>query len=305
MDPTEMRSDFWLLGWILNIDSPENHFAECSVRYIYIQHWAVLGCLFGDRWRTDELWVLTVWELFAITCTSKEVIANLIRLFGWCNRRRNAFGNDFNPSQHLWFDMDENSSHFPVHYFGQCRLSWLVCCLPWSIYNDREMNFPTCGLELLWQSNSLDWMALWPHGLSDLFIFQEAERILLCKTVDLSWHLTWSKHHIRMPKYSSYYNSVRSCNTMNVRLNFGAVRVILHLRPLHSRVRSQSSLIRLLMRKESDMQFCMDVKAARSWIKRTKLHTVIAEHVPLAPIRPKRHCVVYVNFCSKTKVSDW
>ena len=29
----------------------------------------------------DELWVLTVWQLFAIACTSKEVIANLLRHF--------------------------------------------------------------------------------------------------------------------------------------------------------------------------------------------------------------------------------
>ena len=70
-------SDFGLLGCILNIDSPENRLVECSVRFIYIQHRAALGWLFA----TGEMWVLTVWELFAIACTSKEVIANLIRLF--------------------------------------------------------------------------------------------------------------------------------------------------------------------------------------------------------------------------------
>ena len=48
VDPTEMRSDFVLLGCVLNIDSPENCLAECSVRFICIQHHAVLGCLFGD-----------------------------------------------------------------------------------------------------------------------------------------------------------------------------------------------------------------------------------------------------------------
>ena len=47
VDPTEMRSDFGLLGCILNTDSPED-LAECSVRFIYIQHWAVLGWIFGD-----------------------------------------------------------------------------------------------------------------------------------------------------------------------------------------------------------------------------------------------------------------
>ena len=69
VDPTEVRSDFGLRGFTLNIDSPENHLAECPVRFIYIQR-AVLGCLFGDGRRTDELWVLTA-ELFAIACTSK------------------------------------------------------------------------------------------------------------------------------------------------------------------------------------------------------------------------------------------
>ena len=34
VDPTEMRSDFGLRGFILNIDSPENRLAECSVRFI-------------------------------------------------------------------------------------------------------------------------------------------------------------------------------------------------------------------------------------------------------------------------------
>ena len=48
VDPTEMCSDFGLSGFTLNIGSPENRLAECSVRFIYIQHRAVLDCLFGD-----------------------------------------------------------------------------------------------------------------------------------------------------------------------------------------------------------------------------------------------------------------
>ena len=55
------------------MDSPENCLAECSVRFIYIQHRVVLSWLFGDGHATDELWVLMVSELFAIACTSKEV----------------------------------------------------------------------------------------------------------------------------------------------------------------------------------------------------------------------------------------
>ena len=48
VDPTEMRSEFGLLGCILNIDSTGNCLAECSVRFIYIQHQAALGWIFGD-----------------------------------------------------------------------------------------------------------------------------------------------------------------------------------------------------------------------------------------------------------------
>ena len=94
-----MRSDFGLLGCMPNIDSSGNRLAECTVQFIYIQYRAVRGCLFGDGRRTDKLWVLTVWKLFAIACTSKETIANLMGwLFRWCNCRRNAFADDHNPS---------------------------------------------------------------------------------------------------------------------------------------------------------------------------------------------------------------
>ena len=126
---------FWAPRIYTNIDSPENRLAECSVRFIYIQR-AVLGCLFEDGRRTDELCVLTAWELFAIACTSKEVIANLIRLFGWCDRRRNAFGNDYNPSQQLWLDAGENRSHClcTISVNVDCRDEFVV--LLWSICNE-------------------------------------------------------------------------------------------------------------------------------------------------------------------------
>ena len=116
-----MRSNFGLLGCILNIDSPENHLAECSVRFIYIQHRAVLGCLLWGEQPTDELWVLTAWELFAIACTPKEVIANLIRLFVSCDCWRDAFGNDYNPSQQLWLDASENRSQLEYFVLASTR----------------------------------------------------------------------------------------------------------------------------------------------------------------------------------------
>ena len=66
---------------------------------------------------------------------------------------------------------------------------------------------------------------------SDLFRSQEAERILLCETVNSCWQWTRSKHHVRVPKLcGSYYlvnNSVQSCShTMSVTLNLGAVGII-------------------------------------------------------------------------------
>ena len=64
-----MRSDFVLLGCILNIDSPENRLAEYSVRFIYIQHRSALGWLFGDG------------RAVGSACASREVFANVIRLF--------------------------------------------------------------------------------------------------------------------------------------------------------------------------------------------------------------------------------
>ena len=94
------------------------------------------------------------------------------------------------------------------------------------------------------------------HGSSDLFRSEEAERILLCETVNSCWQWIQSKHHVRVPQRGSCYlvnYSVRSRNhTMSVTLNLGAVGIIwssckpvhiLYLKPLHSRVRSQSALI--------------------------------------------------------------
>ena len=52
--PTEMRSEFGLLGCILNIDSPENCLAECSVRFIYIQRSGTW--LDFRRWTSCGFW---------------------------------------------------------------------------------------------------------------------------------------------------------------------------------------------------------------------------------------------------------
>ena len=154
----------------------------------------------------------------------------------------------------------------PVHNLGQCRLSWWVCCLLWSTELSDMWSW---GFR---QSNCLD--RIWHyrrqepsviprdcekrlHGSSDLFRSQETERILLCETKNSCWQWIQSKHHERVPKRGSYYlvnNSVRSRNhTMSVTLNLGAVGIIwpackpvhiLYLKPLHSRVRSQSALIK-------------------------------------------------------------
>ena len=94
------------------------------------------------------------------------------------------------------------------------------------------------------------------HRLLESFRSQEAERIFLCETVNLCWQWIQSKHYVRVPKRGSYFllnNSVRSRNhTMSMTLNLGAVGIIWpaskpvhirYLKPLHSRVCSQSSLI--------------------------------------------------------------
>ena len=176
----------------------------------------------------DELWVLTVWQLFAIACTSKEVIANLIRLF--VDATAEEIGNDYNPSQQLWLDAGENRGSHSL-----CTISVNVDC--------RDEFVRDCEKPL--------------HGSSDLSRSQEAERILLCETANSCWQCIQSRHHVPVPKCGSYYlvnNSVRSRNhVISVTLNPGAVRIIwpagkpvhiLYIKRLHSRVRSQSALIR-------------------------------------------------------------
>ena len=178
---------------------------------------------------TDEMWVLTVWELFAIACTSKEVIANLIRIF--VGATAEEIGNDYYPSQQLWLDAGENRGSHSL-----CTISVNVDC--------RDEFVRDCEKPL--------------HGSSDLSRSQEAERILLCETVNSCWQWIRSKHHVRVPKRCSYYlvnNSIRSRNhAISVTLNLGAVRIIwrackpvhiLYIKRLHPRVCSQSALILL------------------------------------------------------------
>ena len=227
------------------------------------------------------MWVLTVWQLFAIACTSKEVIANFIRLF--VGATAEEIGNDYNPSQPLWLDAGENRGSHSL-----CTISVNVDC--------RDEFVRDCEKPL--------------HGSSDLSRSQGAEMILLCETVNSCWQWIQSKHHVRVRKRGSYYlvnNSVRSRNpvvtqrsrssffigsawvapllflglrqlfgvlaycvfnqwrevflevrghprnhAISVTLNLGAVRIIwpackpvhiLYIKRLHSRVRSQNALI--------------------------------------------------------------
>ena len=93
--------------------------------------------------------------MFAIACTSKEVIANLIRLF--VGATAEEIGNDYNPSQQLWLDAGENRGSHSL-----CTISVNVDC--------RDEFVRDCEKTL--------------HGSSDLFRSQEAERILLCETAN-------------------------------------------------------------------------------------------------------------------------
>ena len=58
------------------------------------------------------------------------------------------------------------------------------------------------------------------------------------------------------------------------------VYIFFSLTEKYSFSESSSSVFRLVTRKESDLQLCPDVKAARSWKKPAKLDTVNAENVP-------------------------
>ena len=53
----------------------------------------------------------------------------------WCNRRRKAFGNDYNPSQQLWLDAGENRSHSPCTISVDCRLSTVKMSLLFAMEN--------------------------------------------------------------------------------------------------------------------------------------------------------------------------
>ena len=182
------------------------------------------------------MWVLTVWELFAIACTSKKVIANLIRLFFGATAEE--IGNDFNPSQQLWLDVGENRgspSLCTISVNVDCRDEFVVC---YGVYAmSTELNFLTCGLEVLSsQTVSVVYGIIDGkssvirrdcekrlHGLSDF------ERILLCETADSCWQWIQSKHHEHVPKHGSYNlvnNSVRSRNhAISLTMNLGAVRI--------------------------------------------------------------------------------
>ena len=130
VDPTEMRSEFGLLGCILNIDSPENYLADCSVRFIYIQHRAALGWIFGDGRAVGSHGLRVVCNRLYFQGGNREFDKTIC----WCDRRRN-----WKWLQPLtttvvrrWWE----SLTLPLHNIGLCRLSWWVCCLLWSICNE-------------------------------------------------------------------------------------------------------------------------------------------------------------------------
>ena len=97
VDPTEMRSDFGLLGWILNIDSPENCITECSVQFIFIQHQAVQK----ERiWKWSQLPLTTAvvrreWESFTVPCalfrSISTVVMNLLFAMDYMQWQRTEF----------------------------------------------------------------------------------------------------------------------------------------------------------------------------------------------------------------------
>ena len=109
-------------------------------------------------------------------------------------------------SQQLWLDAGENRSHSlcTISVNVDCRDEFVVC---YGVYAMSRLNFLTCGLEVLWQSNCLDHMAFRRqelcviprdcekrlHGSSDLFRSQEAKRIWLCETIHSCWQWTRSK----------------------------------------------------------------------------------------------------------------
>ena len=85
VDPTEMHSDLGLLGCMLNIDSPENRLVECSVWFIYIQHRAALGWLFGDGRDVGSDGLRVVCNRLYFQGGNREFDKTIC----WCDHRRN------------------------------------------------------------------------------------------------------------------------------------------------------------------------------------------------------------------------
>ena len=107
---------------------------------------------------------------------------NLIRLFGWCDRRRNAFGSDHNPSQQLWLDTGENRLHSlcTISVSVDCRDEFFVC---YGVYAmSRELNFLTCGLEALGSQTVL---ILWHLDNKGCALFPETKTSRTCAKTGL------------------------------------------------------------------------------------------------------------------------
>ena len=117
-----MRSEFGLLGCILNVDSTENCLEECSVRFIDIQHRAALGWIFGEGRAVGSDGLRVVCNRLNFQGGNREFDKTIC----CCDRRRN-----WKWLQPLttavvrrWW---ESRLILPVHNLGQCRLSWWVC----------------------------------------------------------------------------------------------------------------------------------------------------------------------------------
>ena len=107
----------------------------------------MLGCPFGDgRW-SDELWVLTVWELFAIAWKYQGgIIANLSRLMQPQKKRIWKWSQP--PTTQLWAIATRvRIAHTPlctVSVNDDCRDEFAVCH---GVYaRSRELNFLTVVL---------------------------------------------------------------------------------------------------------------------------------------------------------------
>ena len=118
---------FWILstkhlGCILTIDSTENCLAECSFRFIYIQHWSALGWIFGDGRAVGSDGLRVACNRLYFQGGNREFDKTIC----WCDCRRN-----WKWLQPLttavirrWW---ESRLTLPVHNIGQCWLSWWVC----------------------------------------------------------------------------------------------------------------------------------------------------------------------------------